>query len=67
MREFRVDGMSCDGCTNAVERAIASVAPGVQISVDLGRATVTVDGTADTARIAEAVGAAGFTFVGPAD
>lgn len=64
-QSFRVTGMTCGGCANAVKSAIQTEAPGATVEVDLGSATVTVDG-ADEAQVKKAVDAAGFNFLGAA-
>lgn len=64
-QSYRVTGMTCGGCANAVKSAIMTEAPGAKVEVDLGSATVTVDG-AEEAQVRKAVDDAGFTFVGAA-
>ena len=64
-QNYRVTGMTCGGCANAVKTAIQTEAPGAQVSVDLGTATVTVDGASE-AQVRKAVDDAGFTFQGAA-
>jgi copper chaperone len=63
-KSYRVDGMTCDGCANAVKRALTRL-DARSVDVDLGLGRVTVDGDIDDARIAQAVEAAGFTYAGP--
>ncbi|MDN7611828.1 heavy metal translocating P-type ATPase [Burkholderia cepacia] len=60
--ELSVDGMHCGGCTGRVQRALAAVPGVVEAAVDLDAhaATVTAQETVDTARLIEAVGAAGY-------
>ena len=61
---FRVDGMTCDHCRNAVTTEICAV-PGVEsVAVDLDRGTVTVASNrpVDRAHIAAAVDEAGYTL-----
>lgn len=64
-QSYRVTGMTCGGCANAVKTAIQAEAPGATVAVDLPTATVTVDG-ADEAKVKKAVDDAGFTFQGAA-
>ncbi len=64
-QSYRVTGMTCGGCANAVKSAIQTEAPGASVEVDLGSATVTVDG-AEEAQVRKAVDDAGFTFHGAA-
>ena len=63
-RTFGVGGMTCQGCANAVTKAIKLAAPQATVDVDLGGATVTVDGLDDPAVVAQAVADAGFEFTG---
>ena len=62
---FRVDGMTCDHCRNAVITEICAV-PGVDsVAVDLPSGTVTVSATqpVDRSDIAAAVDEAGYTLL----
>ncbi|MEJ1298200.1 MAG: heavy-metal-associated domain-containing protein [Candidatus Sedimenticola sp. (ex Thyasira tokunagai)] len=65
-KTYKVEGMSCGGCSSSVEQAIQSAAPGAGVQVELDGGLVTVDGVDDDAVVAKAVEDAGFTFVGPA-
>ena len=70
MATYRVNGMTCGGCANAVTRAIKAAAPAADVKVDLGAKTVsvTIEGggavAADTVKTA--VKDAGFEFIGGA-
>lgn len=66
MANYTVNGMTCQGCANAVKRAIETAAPQTKVTVDLASKRVTVEGKADTATISRAVTDAGFEFAGPA-
>jgi copper chaperone CopZ len=62
---FRVEGMTCDHCRQAVTAEISAV-PGVEgVSVDLATGTVTVSAvqSIDRTDIAAAVDEAGYTLV----
>jgi len=63
-KTYSVLGMTCQGCANSVTNAIAAVAPGSEISVDLEAKQVSVEGCDDQAVIAQAVDDAGFEFAG---
>ena len=65
-RTYRVSGMTCQGCVNAVTNAISAAAPGAQVSVDLAGGTVTVDRLEDEETLRQAVEDAGFDYGGPA-
>jgi copper chaperone len=64
-KKYRVLGMSCDGCANAVTKAIKSAAPGADVDVDLDAKVVSVENL-DDADVQEAVEAAGFEYGGAA-
>ena len=40
MATYRVNGMTCGGCANAVTRAIKAAAPAADVKVDLSAKTV---------------------------
>lgn len=61
---YRVRGMTCQGCANAVTNAIKAVAPLAVVTVDLDAKTVTIDGFADDAAIETAIENAGFEYGG---
>ena len=58
--ELRVEGMSCEHCVRAVERAVAAVAPGARVAVELTAGRVTVENGTDPDRIAAAIREAGY-------
>lgn len=62
---YKVGGMSCGGCAKSVESAIRAEAPTAKVSIDLGSASVTVDGASE-AQVKKAVDEAGFRFEGAA-
>jgi len=45
MMEFKVSGMTCQGCINAVKRAIQAQDADAIIQVDLSTQMITVDST----------------------
>ncbi|MES9880487.1 MAG: heavy-metal-associated domain-containing protein [Sedimenticola sp.] len=65
-KTYKVEGMSCGGCSSSVEQAIKAAVPGAGVQIQLEGGLVTVDGVDDDVRVAKAVEDAGFTFVGPA-
>ena len=65
-RTYRVSGMTCQGCVNAVTNAIAAAVPGAGVEVDLNGGTVTVDRLEDEAVLRQAIEDAGFEYGGPA-
>lgn len=63
---YKVSGMTCQGCANAVSRAVEK-RPGVERAlVDLTAGTVAVEGQADADTVRLAVEEAGFDFQGAA-
>jgi copper chaperone len=66
MTTYRVNGMTCQGCANAVSKAIKAAAPAAEVKVDLGAKTVSVEGTVAAETIQAAVKDAGFEFAGRA-
>jgi copper chaperone CopZ len=63
-RTYRVDGMTCGHCVNAVTGEVSKVTGVTDVNVDLDARTVTVSGeTFDDAAIAAAVDEAGYTLV----
>ena len=62
---YRVQGMTCGGCTASLTRALRAALPGRQIEVTLEGGIVRIDGPHDAAKVEQAVNDAGFTYVGP--
>lgn len=60
MFDFQVNGMTCGGCARAVTNAVKSVDAAANIQVDLAAKRVTVDSTADAAKIRSAIEEAGY-------
>ena len=58
--ELDVQGMTCEGCANAVRRSVGRAAPQATVAVDLAHGRVTVDGTDDKAAVVTAIEKAGF-------
>ncbi len=56
-----VTGMSCGGCANSVREEIGRIAGVEAVTVDLPTGRVTVDGSAERATIAAAIGRAGYS------
>lgn len=61
MLRFRIEGMTCQGCADAVSRAVAGAAPGRPVKVTLATGEVEVGNGADPAAVAGAIEKAGFT------
>jgi len=55
-----IPDMTCGHCRTSVEKAVAEVAPGARVRVDLDARTAEVEGAEDEARVLAAVREAGF-------
>ena len=60
MLKLRVDEMSCGHCVSTVQKAVKSVDPAAQVSVDLPTGTVTVESAASEDTITDAIRSAGY-------
>lgn len=60
MLVLNVHGMTCGHCVRAVTEAVQEAAPGAEVAVDLAAGTVAISGPADPARVAAAIGEAGY-------
>ena len=63
MRTLKIEGMSCQNCSQAVERSLAQVPGATGVRVDLGGHCAWVDGDCDEEALREAVEDAGFTLL----
>uniref|UniRef100_UPI0015B9216D heavy metal translocating P-type ATPase n=1 Tax=uncultured Eubacterium sp. TaxID=165185 RepID=UPI0015B9216D len=61
MEQYTVNGMSCAACTARVEKAVSGVKGVASCSVSLLTNSLSVEGTADSKEIIEAVRNAGYT------
>jgi copper chaperone len=61
---YKVEGMSCGGCSSSVEQAIKSVAPTASVQIELDDGLVRVDGVDDDGLIQQAIESAGFVYAG---
>ncbi len=60
MQKFKVEGMTCGHCAQTVTKAVEAVASVTRAVVDLKAGEVTVEGTAESAAILEAIEDAGY-------
>jgi copper chaperone len=58
--QFSVPDMTCAQCKAAVEAALARLAPGLTVAVDLPARRLTVEGRVAPAAVIAALAAAGF-------
>ncbi len=63
---FKIGGMTCQGCVNAVTKALKRLDPAAAVSVDLGSGRVSVEGAIERAAAERAIEGAGFVFEGSA-
>ena len=61
MIKFNVQGMTCGGCARAVTNAVQQADPAASVDVDLAGKTVSVESSADPARLKAAIEDAGYT------
>jgi copper chaperone len=57
---LHLPGMACGNCEKTVRKTIGGVDPDAQVKVDLGTRTVTVESSANPARITDALKAQGY-------
>jgi len=57
---MQVDGMTCEGCVNAVKRTIQRLDPSAQVDVDLEHGRVHVMTNAQSVDVANAITKAGY-------
>jgi copper chaperone len=60
MMEFKVSGMTCQGCINAVNRAIQSQDADAIVKVDLSTQLINVDSTLNRQALTQIILEAGF-------
>jgi copper chaperone len=64
---FKIGGMTCQGCVNAVTKALKRLDPAAEVSVDLSSGRVSVEGAIERATAEHAIETAGFIFEGSAE
>ena len=57
---MQVDGMTCEGCANAVRRTIQKLDPGAEVQIDLAHGRITTRTTAQALDVAAAINRAGY-------
>ncbi len=60
MLQIKVSGMTCDHCVAAVSKAVNKVPNVANVTVDLERGLVSVDGSADMVAIRHAIAEEGY-------
>lgn len=66
MLNLKVAGISCGGCVASIKKALAVVAPGAEVSVDIPSGAVKVTGAADRGKVVAAIENSGFDVIGDA-
>lgn len=59
MKQYRIEGMTCEGCVRSVTRVLTKA--GFEAQVDLSTHTATVQGDPDDSVVMAAVERAGFS------
>lgn len=60
MITVHVEGMTCMGCVQSVERALKKADPTAEVAIDLESGRLDLDGALDRAAVVAAVEATGF-------
>ncbi len=63
MITLKVEGMTCNGCVQSVERALKRVDPSATVKIDLDSGRVDLDGAFDRTAAKQAIEATGFDVV----
>lgn len=64
METFKVEGMVCGGCANAVTRAIQNEDAAAKVEVDLASGKLSTESTLSKQELASIIEEAGYTVVG---
>ncbi|TXL80398.1 heavy-metal-associated domain-containing protein [Vineibacter terrae] len=60
MHRYAVPSMTCGHCAGTIERAVKGVDPQATVKINLAAKEVTIQSTADDARLAAAIRDAGY-------
>jgi len=66
MLNLKVEGIHCSGCASSIKKALADVAPGSDVDVDINAGKVKVGGTPDRTKVVAAIEDAGYDVTGDA-
>ncbi|MBI2254371.1 MAG: heavy-metal-associated domain-containing protein [Proteobacteria bacterium] len=66
MLNLKVEGIHCGGCASSIKKALADVAPGSDVNVDIDGGKVKVGGSPDRAKVVAAIEDAGYDVTGDA-
>ena len=60
MITIHVEGMTCSGCVQSVDRALKKADPGARVAIDLESGRLDFEGALDRAAVEAAIEATGF-------
>jgi len=60
MLKLSIPKMNCGHCASTIEKAVKSVDPGAQITIDLSKATVAISTSSNGKTISQAIKQAGY-------
>ena len=60
MYQFKIDGMTCEGCVSSVKKAILKVDPKAKVEIRLETGIAQIDGAVNPEPVKAAIEAAGF-------
>lgn len=63
MIEFKVEGMSCNHCVQAVTRAVQAIDPVASVTIDLPSKSVKIGSTHEVAGLRQAIEAEGYPVI----
>jgi copper chaperone CopZ len=66
MLNLKVEGINCGGCVSSIKKALAVVAPGAEVEVDIPGGKVKVSGSPDRSKVVAAIEDAGYDVTGDA-
>lgn len=61
MIEFKVDGMTCNHCVQAITRAVREHDPVASVTIDLASQSVRIGSIVEIAELRQAIEAEGYT------
>lgn len=63
MKEFKVDGMTCQGCVKSVTNAIKALDEKASVTIDLGSKSVKVESDKSSIEIRNSIEDAGYDII----
>ncbi|MCF6354421.1 MAG: heavy-metal-associated domain-containing protein [Candidatus Polarisedimenticolaceae bacterium] len=65
LKTYKVEGMTCCGCSSAVAKALQEALPGATIDVNVAVSEVTIEPACDDDLVKNVIEEAGFDYGGP--